>query len=144
MHVRAPRARISRGVHREPVGAATTGALRTLLGGLWTGFGGRSLSRRTACRGDVFLSVSSAGSRICLSVLTHDDGDSTATAHEVQSMHDHNASPVAQPERAAPAGSPSDEDPQPGPSHSMWWMVACCAPMVVIALAILLGVFGPR
>jgi hypothetical protein len=82
-----------------------------------------------------FLSASSAGSRICLSVLTHDDGDSTKTAREVHSMHDHNA---------IPAGSPSDEDAQPAPSHSMWWMVACCAPMVLIALALLLGVFGPR
>lgn len=26
----------------------------------------------------------------------------------------------------------------------MWWMVACCAPMVLLALAIFLGVFGAR
>lgn len=33
---------------------------------------------------------------------------------------------------------------QPETGHSMWWMVACCAPMVLLTLAILLGVFGPR
>ena len=93
---------------------------------------------------DMFLSISSAGSRICLTVIIHDHGDSTKLAREAYSMHDHNASPVAPPEMAEPAGSPSDEDAQPAPSHSMWWMVACCAPMVVIALTILLGVFGPR
>ena len=30
------------------------------------------------------------------------------------------------------------------PGHSMWWMVACCVPMVLIAAALLLGVFGAR
>lgn len=59
-------------------------------------------------------------------------------------MHDHNAIPVAPPKTAAPAGSLSNEDAQPAPSHSMWWMVACCALMVLIALALLLGLFGPR
>ena len=28
--------------------------------------------------------------------------------------------------------------------HSMWWMVACCAPMVLIAVALVLGAFGTR
>ena len=38
---------------------------------------------------------------------------------------------------------PGDAE-QPHGSHSMWWMVACCAPMALIALAILLGLFGTR
>ena len=59
-------------------------------------------------------------------------------------MHNHNVTPVQPPETAAPVGTPAGDDARPGPSHSMWWMVACCAPMVVIALAILLGVFGSR
>ncbi len=58
-------------------------------------------------------------------------------------MHDH--SPVQQ---FSPT-TVGQDDPergggeQPQAPHSMWWMVACCAPMVLIALAILLGVFGP-
>lgn len=40
-------------------------------------------------------------------------------------------------------GTPDAARP-PETGHSMWWMVACCAPMVLLALAILLGVFGPR
>ena len=60
-------------------------------------------------------------------------------------MHDHKAIPVTPTETAVPAGSPTDEDAgESQPSHSMWWMVVCCAPMVLIALAILLGVFGSR
>lgn len=59
-------------------------------------------------------------------------------------MHDH--SPVQQ---SSPTTGGLDDpetggDEQPQASHSMWWMVACCAPMVLIALAILLGVFGSR
>ena len=38
---------------------------------------------------------------------------------------------------------PGDAE-QPHGSHSMWWMVACCAPMALIALANLLGLFGTR
>lgn len=59
-------------------------------------------------------------------------------------MHNHN--PVL---HSRPATGEL-EDPvigageQPQASHSMWWMVVCCAPMVPLALAILLGVFGPR
>lgn len=65
---------------------------------------------------------------------------------KVQDMHDHHPRPAA-------GRSPNREDqPQLQPdgheqhqgSHSMLWMVACCAPMVLLAVAILLGVFGPR
>jgi hypothetical protein len=31
-----------------------------------------------------------------------------------------------------------------GAGHSMWWMVACCAPMVLVAVALLLGAIGTR
>jgi len=45
-----------------------------------------------------------------------------------------------------PHGHPPDsaaDAPAEGSGHSMWWMVACCAPMVLIAVALLLGLFGP-
>lgn len=58
-------------------------------------------------------------------------------------MHDH--SPVQQPSPTIgeQIGSDKGGGEQPQASHSMWWMVACCAPMILIVLAILLGVFGP-
>ena len=59
-------------------------------------------------------------------------------------MHSHNPIETGRP-RPAEAARPSTEgNDEGGHSHSMWWMVACCAPMVLIALAILLGVLGPR
>lgn len=39
---------------------------------------------------------------------------------------------------------PSDQSGEARTRRSIWWMVACCAPMVLLAIAILLGVFGPR
>ena len=58
--------------------------------------------------------------------------------------HDHGPIPSPRPGTAAvDAPAPGDEA-QRGHGHSMWLMVACCAPMVLLALAILLGVFGPR
>jgi len=45
-----------------------------------------------------------------------------------------------------PHGHPPDgaaDAPAEESGHSMWWMVACCAPMVLIAVALLLGLFGP-
>jgi len=58
--------------------------------------------------------------------------------------HDHNAIPSSPPGTAAEDARAPDDDAQPEHGHSMWWMVACCAPMVLLALAIVLGVFGPR
>ena len=58
-------------------------------------------------------------------------------------MHDHGPRPsLATPSGTDPATAADGSETQPG--HSMWWMVACCAPMVLIALALLLGVFGAR
>jgi hypothetical protein len=51
-------------------------------------------------------------------------------------MHDHDI------RRAQPPDAHHDGPDARG--HSMWWMVVCCAPMVLVALAALLGVFGPR
>lgn len=59
-------------------------------------------------------------------------------------MHDHGPVQAAPPRTATSAERGADEDRQSAPSHSMWWMVACCAPMVLLALAILVGVFGSR
>jgi hypothetical protein len=58
-------------------------------------------------------------------------------------VHNHNAtSSSPDPPGAAPA---SGADPSEAPrGHSMWWMVACCAPMVIVALALVLGLFGTR
>ena len=41
-----------------------------------------------------------------------------------------------------PAGSGSDASAPPMAGHSMWAMVACCAPMILIVLAVLFGWFG--
>ena len=48
-------------------------------------------------------------------------------------MHDHTPTPSA-------GRQPGDGEPHG--SHSMWWMIACCAPMVAVAVAVVLGVFG--
>lgn len=58
-------------------------------------------------------------------------------------MHDQNPPPESGPAIGVD-GPESDNAGKPPSSHAMWPMVACCAPMVLIALAILLGVFGPR
>lgn len=56
--------------------------------------------------------------------------------------HDHSQ---VQRERSTAGRNPADEEAaESGAGHSMWWMVACCAPMVLLVLAILLGLFGPR
>lgn len=59
-------------------------------------------------------------------------------------MHDHTPTSQSQPATGAAAGPQPGDAEQPQASHSMWWMVACCAPMVLIALAVLLGLFGTR
>ena len=58
--------------------------------------------------------------------------------------HDHGPIPSPRPGTAARGAPAPGDEAQPGHGHSMWLMVACCAPMVLLALAILLGVFGPR
>lgn len=58
--------------------------------------------------------------------------------------HDHGPIPSPRPGTAAGDAPAPGDKVQRGHGHSMWWMVACCAPMVLLALAILLGVFGPR
>lgn len=55
----------------------------------------------------------------------------------------HAHGPLRQTQSPADAPLPDDEA-RAEHGHSMWWMVACCAPMVLLALAILLGAFGPR
>ena len=58
-------------------------------------------------------------------------------------MHDHGPRPSpATPSGTDPATAAEGSEAQPG--HSMWWMAVCCAPMVLIALALLLGAFGAR
>ncbi len=59
-------------------------------------------------------------------------------------MHDHDPAQESRPGAGRPDRPETDEGGQPQASHSMWWMVACCAPMVLIGLPILLGLFGPR
>jgi hypothetical protein len=59
-------------------------------------------------------------------------------------MHNHSSAPESRTATGGPDGPQPDHAAEAQPSHSMWWMVACCAPMVLIALAIFLGVFGPR
>ena len=58
--------------------------------------------------------------------------------------HDHGPIPSERAGTGTADGPAPDDEAQPGHGHSMWLMVACCAPMVLLALAILLGVFGPR
>lgn len=59
-------------------------------------------------------------------------------------MHDHPARPstTAPQDEAAPTADARSTGASHG--HSMWAMVACCAPMVLIAVALLLGLFGTR
>lgn len=60
-------------------------------------------------------------------------------------MHDHGPGPSTEPstaQRRQPV-PPSDHGAQHEGSHSMWWMLVCCAPMVLIALALILGLL-PR
>ena len=49
-------------------------------------------------------------------------------------MHDHTPTPSL--------GRQPGEGEEPHGSHSTWWMVACCAPMVLVAAAVVLGLFG--
>lgn len=56
----------------------------------------------------------------------------------------HTALPVPRPKTPKASAAVHGDDAHQAPGHSMWWMVACCAPMILLALAILLGVFGPR
>ena len=58
--------------------------------------------------------------------------------------HDHGPIPSERAGTGTADAPASDTDGQARHGHSMWWMVACCAPMVLLALAILLGVFGTR
>ena len=57
-------------------------------------------------------------------------------------MHDHGLGPSQATPGTDPATAAEGAEARPG--HSMWWMAACCAPMVLIALALLLGAFGAR
>ena len=57
---------------------------------------------------------------------------------------DHGTIPSPRPGTVAGDAPALGDRAQPQHGHSMWWMVACCAPMVLLALAIVLGVFGPR
>lgn len=59
-------------------------------------------------------------------------------------MHDHDARPASSPAGRSPAEPQLDAEHDGQHGHSMWWMVVCCAPMVLLALALLLGAFGPR
>jgi hypothetical protein len=59
-------------------------------------------------------------------------------------MHDHDPVVRSRPAAGGPVGRSRDDIERPHAAHSMWWMVVCCAPMVLVALAIILGVFGPR
>ena len=58
--------------------------------------------------------------------------------------HDHGPIPSDRAGTGATDAPAAGDEVLPGHGHSMWLMVACCAPMVLLALAILLGVFGPR
>lgn len=57
-------------------------------------------------------------------------------------MHEHGLGPSQATPGTDPATAAEGAEARPG--HSMWWMAACCAPMVLIALALLLGAFGAR
>jgi hypothetical protein len=56
-------------------------------------------------------------------------------------MHDHRTEPANL--TATPQLAPN-EGGQPTASHSMWLMALCCVPMVLIAIALLVGAFGAR
>lgn len=56
--------------------------------------------------------------------------------------HQHGSQPA--PDARSADGHAADAYGEGTPRHSWWWMVACCAPMVLVALALLLGVFGVR
>jgi hypothetical protein len=63
---------------------------------------------------------------------------------EVAAMHDHDPGRAARPgpgQRQQPLPQ-SDHGAQHEKSHSMWWMLVCCAPMVLIALALALGLLS--
>lgn len=57
--------------------------------------------------------------------------------------HDH--LPIARPPHGAqtPATDASASD-EAGADHSMWWMVLCCAPMVLFFVVIVFGLFTFR
>lgn len=63
-------------------------------------------------------------------------------------MHEHQSSAGG----TAVPGVPRQPDERPGlhdeaqheASHSMWPMLICCIPMVLILVAVLLGAFGAR
>lgn len=59
-------------------------------------------------------------------------------------MYSHRADSESRPAPDPGSGTRPENDSSHQPTHSMWWMVACCAPMVLFALAILFGYFGPR
>lgn len=62
-------------------------------------------------------------------------------------MHEHqsSASGTAGPTVHRPDERPGPHDEtQPEASHSMWLMLLCCIPMVLIFVAILFGAFGAR
>ena len=90
---------------------------------------------------DRLLSAGSSRSRACLRVAADDQGRSGLTGERREECMT-----TAQPDSPARRRADSDmgEGEQPQPSHSMLGMVACCVPMVLIALALLLGVFGSR
>ncbi len=56
-------------------------------------------------------------------------------------MHEHpdQTQPAAQPAAAAPSHGVDHDG-----GHSLLWMAACCAPMVLILVAIALGWFAVR
>lgn len=56
---------------------------------------------------------------------------------------EHSLHPAPRPGTPEVAGAVRAEEAHHAPGHSLWWMVVCCAPMVLLVLAILLGVFGP-
>jgi hypothetical protein len=65
-------------------------------------------------------------------------------------MHDHHPDTGRPAGAAEPANSTAtprpapNEGEQPGASHSMGLMVLCCVPMVLIAIALLIGAFVAR
>ncbi len=83
------------------------------------------------------LNAVSAHPRVRFSMLADPVPHSTTRSLGDASMHEHNSA-----SGEAAAGSERGGQAQPAHAHSVWWMVACCAPMLLIALAILLGVFG--